>query len=176
MSIIVRIPGGVSMTVEARYNYLLGSFNEAELHAALAALSPPLPGFLGVGSAAGGVQVVCADVLAASDKTRLDAVVLAYAPAADYLTQRLRAVAQALLSDPQSAMKALRAVMGLVVDEVNILRARLRDQDAAVAAATTLADLKSRWAATAAASPMPARTDAQAKTAAISRIVSGSVD
>jgi hypothetical protein len=167
---------GVSMS-ETRYNYAAPpGWNADEMHAALAALAPPLPGFLGIGSASGGVQVVCADVLSAADKTRLDAAVLAYAPAADYLTQRLRVVAQALLSDPQSAMKALRAVMGLVVDENNVLRQRLRDLDAAVAAATTLADLKTRWSQVTAASPLPARTDAQARTAAASRIASGSVD
>jgi hypothetical protein len=164
------------MAVETRYNYLLGSFNEAELHAALAALAPPLPGFLGVGSAAGGVQALFAAALAPADKARLDAAIAAYAPAADFTARQLRVVAQALLSDPQSAMKALRAVMGLVVDENNVLRQRLTAQDAAVAAATTLADLKTRWSALAAAGPMPARTDAQARTAAISRIVSGSVD
>jgi hypothetical protein len=162
---------------ETRYNYAApAGWNADELHAALAALAPPLPGFLGIGSASGGVQVVCADVLSAADKARLDAALLAYAPAADFTVRQLRVVAQALLSDPQALMKALRAVMGLVVDENNVLRQRLRDQDAAVAAATTLADLKARWAQVATAGPVPARTDAQAKTAATSRIASGSVD
>lgn len=58
--------------------------------------------------------------------------------------------------------RILRAVVALVVDEINILRQRDRDRAVDVAAATTLADLKTRWAAR---SSLADRTYAQARTA-----------
>ncbi len=58
--------------------------------------------------------------------------------------------------------RILRAIVTLVVDEINILRTRDRDRSVDVAAATTLADLKTRWAAR---SSLANRTYAQAKTA-----------
>ncbi len=74
---------------------------------------------------------------------------------------RARALALALIDRLDDRLGvALRAVALTVLDEVNALRARDRDRAADVAAATSLADLKSRWAARA---QLDDRTKAQAK-------------
>ena len=70
----------------------------------------------------------------------------------------------------------LRAVVLTLVDEINLLRQRLAAQDAVVAAATSLADLKSRWATMASASPVPDRTPVQAKNAIAAKLNSGGAD
>ncbi len=82
-----------------------------------------------------------------------------------YATQQLRAAAAVLLTDAKAEMKAMRGLLLLARKEINFLRARLRDQDAAVAGAASLAALKSAWATVAADSPMPDRTVAQIKSA-----------
>jgi len=69
--------------------------------------------------------------------------------------------------------KVLRAIVLLVLDEINDLRTRDRDRAADVAAATSLADLKTRWAAR---SSLTDRTAAQARTAIRNKIDSGSAD
>lgn len=61
-----------------------------------------------------------------------------------------------LLNDPRPEMKALRAVVQVLVDEINLLRANVSN--------------------TPAASPMPARTSLQALNATITKITSGSAD
>lgn len=66
-----------------------------------------------------------------------------------------------------------RAVLLTVLDELNILRGRDRDRSADVAAATSLADLKTRWAARL---DLLDRTPAQAKNAVQSKINSGASD
>lgn len=48
------------------------------------------------------------------------------------------------LSDPVA--RAIRAAVLLMMDELNVLRQRDRDRATDVAAATSLADLKTRWA------------------------------
>jgi len=70
----------------------------------------------------------------------------------------------------------LRAVVLTLVDEVNLLRQRLAAQDAVVAAATSLADLKSRWATMASTRPVPDRTPVQSKNAITSKLNSGGAD
>ncbi len=83
------------------------------------------------------------------------------------------AIAAALLAERRQAARnifdtldfwgrILRAVVSLVVDEINILRQRDRDRAVDVAAAISLADLKVRWAAR---SSLADRTYAQARTA-----------
>lgn len=67
--------------------------------------------------------------------------------------------------------RAYRAVAAIMVDEINSLRQWITSFKAAVAAATTLADLKTRVAALAA---LPDRTLAQAKAAFIAKIQGGS--
>lgn len=90
-------------------------------------------------------------------------------PAAQLLAEA-KADAKALFDELDAIFRLHRAEVGLMVDEITLLRARLRAQDAAIAAATNLADLKSRWATLAAAQPMPDRNDAQARTALRNRI------
>jgi len=70
----------------------------------------------------------------------------------------------------------MSSVVLTLVDEVNLLRQRLAAQDAVVAAATSLANLKSDWATMASARPVPDRTPAQAKNAIASKLNSGGAD
>jgi hypothetical protein len=70
----------------------------------------------------------------------------------------------------------------LAVNEENnttntLLRQRLAAQDAAIAAATSLADLRTRWANTVANKSMPQdRTPQQAKAAIANKLNSGGAD
>ncbi len=87
-----------------------------------------------------------------------------------------RTVAKAdVASSTDAPAKVHRAVASVLIDELNILRLWITDFKAAVAAATSLADLKTRVAAITPAS-LPARTLAQAKTAIAAAIDSGTVD
>lgn len=58
----------------------------------------------------------------------------------------LRAGALALLDDTASNAKKDRAMLLVLIDELNILRGRFNDLATDVAAATSLVDLKTRWA------------------------------
>lgn len=81
--------------------------------------------------------------------------------------------ASAFATSPTAIGKSDRAAASLIVDEINILRQRDRDRSDDVAAATSLADLKIRWAARTA---LTDRTLAQAKTAWQNKISSGVAD
>lgn len=61
--------------------------------------------------------------------------------------------------------RRLRAILILIMEENNILRTRLRAQDAVVAGASNLANLKSAWATMATANPVPDRNASQIKPA-----------
>lgn len=78
-----------------------------------------------------------------------------------------------LLSSASPLAKDLRGVLLLIKDELNLLRQRDRDRSTDVAAATTLADLKTRWAAR---SALADRTDAQVRTAVQNIINGGTAD
>ncbi len=69
--------------------------------------------------------------------------------------------------------KSLRSAASLLVDEENLIRQWLMSFKVEVAAATSLADLKTRVATLPA---MPDRTMAQAKTAMKAKVNSGDVD
>jgi|SRR6185503_4442034 len=84
-----------------------------------------------------------------------------------------RARAIAFLSDTDAADKVLRAAFDVARDENNVLRAWLAAFKVEVAAATTLADLKTRVAGL---PPTPARTKAQLITAITARVNDGTVD
>lgn len=92
-------------------------------------------------------------------------------PEAITAKRRLAAIAQ--LTDPLPLGKALRAAMLGLLDEINLLRERDRDRAVDVAAATSLADLKTRWAAR---SSMANRTNAQAMTFIQNKVESGAAD
>jgi hypothetical protein len=78
-----------------------------------------------------------------------------------------------LISDPSPSAKLVRAILLTALDEINVLRQRDVDNHADVANATTLADLKTRWAARAA---LGDRTATQLKTAVQNKITGGTVD
>ncbi len=78
-------------------------------------------------------------------QTALAACQQALTPAGVLSKQRSDALTY--LDSPQAPSKAERALILVLIDELNILRGRDRDRSADVAAATTLADLKTRWAA-----------------------------
>lgn len=75
--------------------------------------------------------------------------------AATYVRNRAKALLDNLRDD---IADLLRVIVVRVVSELNLIRTRLRAQDAAISAATSLANLQSRWATAASANPMPDRT------------------
>lgn len=87
--------------------------------------------------------------------------------------QAQRDRATALLGSTEGALKLLRAVAAVLVDELNIARGWTVSFKAEVAAAASLADLKTRVATL---PTLNDRTLAQAKTAILNKIASGDVD
>ena len=77
------------------------------------------------------------------------------------------AVSKAVEQNLDEYERRMKAVVLVLVDEINLLRGWIAGFKAAVAASTSLADLKTRVAATAA---MPDRTGAQAKTAIANKV------
>ncbi len=88
--------------------------------------------------------------------------------------QRFRdSAALAVNSDTAALYKALRAAAAVLVDEINVIRQWEMSFKTEVAAASSLADLKTRVATLPA---LPDRTLAQAKTAIQAKITAGLVD
>ena len=81
--------------------------------------------------------------------------------------QAAEAVARAVEQNLDEYERRMKAVVLVLVDEINLLRGWITGFKAAVAASTSLADLKTRVAATAA---MPDRTREQAKTAIANKV------
>lgn len=98
---------------------------------------------------------------------------LTYVSAPAVLQRARDAAAAAVETDTSAKYKALRGAAAVLVDEINLLRQRDRDRADDVAASTSLADLKTRWAARAALND---RTLAQAKNAIEGKITAGVVD
>lgn len=92
---------------------------------------------------------------------------------AEILAQFRAQAINLLLSDSSPTAKIIRAALFGLLDEINLLRQRDNDRAVDVAASTTLADLKVRWAARAS---LPDRTVAQAKTFIQDKINSGVPD
>ena len=90
-----------------------------------------------------------------------------------YDALRVAAGTALINTDHGGTGKVLRAVAKLVVDEINILREWEVSLQAAVAAATSLADLKTRVAAL---PTLADRTLAQAKTAIVAALAAAGVD
>jgi hypothetical protein len=125
---------------------------------------------------------VRADALGAQSISRWDAVALGTQPTPQFLADTeasapylawlaehggnasltQRRVAKELYDALDAEARALRAVAALTVDELNDLRAWITSFKAEVAAASSLADLKTRVAAL---PNLPQRTYAQARTA-----------
>jgi hypothetical protein len=90
------------------------------------------------------------------------------------VSTKIRNAAKALLDETRDLMaELLRAIVVRLVSENNILRARFRAQDIAMAQATSFANLQARWATAATANPVPDRTNAQAKQALKDDITNG---
>ena len=87
--------------------------------------------------------------------------------------QKSRTEAEGEVTAVTNRGKVLRALAAVLVDEINILRGWLVSFKAEVAAATNLADLKTRVAGL---PNTPDRTLAQAKTAVANKISSGNAD
>jgi len=92
------------------------------------------------------------------------------------VTAECRSMAKAVFAELREDAMRDRAMVLVLKDEINLLRTRLRAQDAAVAGASTLAALKTAWAKLAASAPMPDRTAAQAKIAIENKIDSTDSD
>lgn len=103
----------------------------------------------------------------------------ASAPYQTYITpaavdQRARdAASDAVVNEPHAVYKGLRGAAAVLVDEINALRQWEMSFKAAVAAATSLADLKTSVAAL---PNLPDRTLAQAKSAIQTKITTGVAD
>lgn len=95
-------------------------------------------------------------------------------PTAQEMLAALRAAAINLESDdPSPQGKALRGIILVLIDELNRFAQRDRDRAVDVAAATSLADLKTRWAAR---PTLNDRDISQVKPAIGQKISSGSSD
>lgn len=87
--------------------------------------------------------------------------------------QTIRDTAKAAISLLDVMPEALRSLVILLLSEINTLRQRDRDRAVDVAAATSLANLQTRWAAR---PPLNDRTAQQAKAALLANIDSGQAD
>lgn len=148
-----------------RYEYSKPVRDPYQLHTEIAALG--LPGFVGVLTSGDAVFVEFAAALTLAQTSALAAAVLAHTPSAEFARQLLDQDAAAVVGASTPAGKLYRAVVLVSKDEVNALRAWLTDFKGAVAAATSLADLKVRVAAL---PSMPARTAAQARSALLAKL------
>lgn len=86
---------------------------------------------------------------------------------------RLRGVSNVSFAAVDDAAVRDRAIVLVAIDEINLLRQWITSFKAAVAASSSLADLKSRVAALA---NVPDRTVAQAKAAVTNKISAGAAD
>jgi hypothetical protein len=105
--------------------------------------------------------------MTAGEKTAVDAALAAA------LTASNRTEADTVTNQLSGAGVELRAIVGVLIDELNVLRGWTVSFKAEVAAATTLADLKTRVATL---PTLNDRTLVQAKTAYQNKISSGGAD
>lgn len=148
------------------------ALDPGKLHEELAAAGVPVLTVRGFGDPAASGEAVLADNATQQQQTDAAAVITAHDAAASALTV-LRGEAKSILTTAGGAGKLQRAVAAVLVDEINSLRQWLASFKAEVAAATSLADLKTRVAGL---PNMPDRTLAQAKTAIENKLDSGTVD
>lgn len=80
------------------------------------------------------------------------ATIVTNGPALAYAALKVAAL-ELFQNQTDKTARALRAILPLIRTEFNRHRKRAREQNAAVAAATSLADLKSRWATVATNNP-----------------------
>jgi len=101
--------------------------------------------------------------MTASEKTQSD----------NRLLLSVRDQAKAVFMSSEHDGNVLRAIVLVLIDEINTLRSRDRDRAVDVENATSLADLKSRWASR---NALDDRTTSQAKTAVKNKINSAQSD
>lgn len=109
-------------------------------------------------------------------RTAYNAFIVAHTPAEPTPAQILsfqRVDALNYLDSPQGSSKAERGLILVLIDELNVLRGRDRDRTADIAVSSSLADLKTRWAAR---STLADRDITQVKPAIQNKISSGSAD
>lgn len=150
------------------------SMSALRLDAAIRAAGVPINGVrVGIEGMAASCAVTPESLQAAAQPT-IDAFDWSAAAHAAWVNSGARTTAQAAIdTDASSLLKIARAEAAVLVDEINTLRQWIESFKAATAAATSLADLKTRVAALAS---MPDRTLAQAKTAIKAKIQAGTVD
>jgi len=115
--------------------------------------------------------VVSHPSLTSANDAAVNSAIAAYVFDPIYNVRQQARAAIAAATDSDTEVK--RAMAAVLIDEINALREWVEAFKAAVAAATTLADLKTRVAALPA---MPDRTLQQAVTAIQNKITSGSAD
>lgn len=107
------------------------------------------------------------EVMTLAEKNAVDAAIAAALLAAQ------RSGAKNLFDSAAQEGKILKALILVLIDEINALRTRDRDRAVDVSNSTSLADLKTRWAAQ---SSLSDRTAAQARTAIRNHIDNGDSD
>jgi hypothetical protein len=149
-----------------RYQFFKAVRDTDQLHAELAASG--LPGFQAVNTDPAFVYLDFAAELTPAQVTTLTALVDAHAPDPLGPVKRLRAAAkEAFAKDATEDRQTDRAIVLVLLDEINALRDWITQYKAAVAAAGSLAALKT---ATAALPNVPQRTPQQARTAVLNRM------
>lgn len=106
-------------------------------------------------------------LMTAGEQNTVDAAIAAAA------TLAIRTAAKANLDNFNSLPLFMRALMQIMVSEINLVREQDVARAAAVAAASSLANLQTRWAAI---SNLPDRTLAQLVTAIKAKVDDGTVD
>lgn len=147
------------------------------LHDQVLAVCPIVGVAIGTFGVSSSVVISFDPAATAGQRTAAQGVVNAFdwsdAAQATYDNLQQRTAASNCVTESSAAGKLERATAGVLVDEINSLRQWITSFKAAVAAATTFADLKTRVAALA---NTPDRTLAQAKTAIQGKATSGAAD
>lgn len=155
----------------ARYPFTLASYNPDQLDSEVRGLG--LTGYACLVTSGTTVECLFESTLSSADYTTLYNKVAAHVPDPAWQTTVNRGVAQGQFQLAEPAYMLVRAVVLSSLSEINLLRDWLTQFREAVAAAASLADLKSRVAALPA---MPQRTAAQAKSSVVSNLTSGAAD
>lgn len=148
-----------------RYTFAKSAYDLLQLQDEITAAGLP------TGTPGGSVTVVVVDFaadLTAPQQAALANVVAAHVPNPSNAVNRLHAEAKAAFQTAaETSAQRDRALALVVMDEINLLRQWVTSFKAAVAAAATLADLKTRVAQLA---NLPDRTAVQAKAAVVTKI------
>lgn len=148
----------------------MGGFDLTSMHAALVAVGLPA---VRINDNDGTIVVTYSRALTGPEQTTADAITasLQYQMGTpEWLRSKAK---KFMVNSADHLADVVRAVVLVLIDEINILRLRDRDRSTDVAAATSLADLKTRWAAR---SQLNDRTGLQAKSAINIKLDAGEAD